>query len=76
MDALPSAPEDLDFAPADVETALDFIAKLQGIDRYDEATYDSEDFPKVVFRDQVEDDDVCGICFDTLQLGPRARLRR
>ena len=67
IDALPSGLEDLDFAPGDVETALDAIAKLQGIDRCDETTYDSGEFPKVIFRDQVEDGNVCGVCFGTLE---------
>lgn len=37
------------------EMALDAIAKERGIDRYDENTFDSDEFPKVVFRDQMED---------------------
>jgi len=67
IDALPFGLEDLDCAPADVETVLDAIAKLQGIDRYDETRYDSGEFPKVIFRNQVEDRNVCGVCFGTLE---------
>lgn len=37
-----------------VEAALDQIAEANGIDRYDENTFDSEDFPKVIFWDQVD----------------------
>jgi hypothetical protein len=51
------------FAPGQqaTEAALDHAAEQRGIDRYDEATFDSDDFPKVVFRDQVEDE-ACGRC--------------
>jgi hypothetical protein len=38
-----------------VEEYLDRAAKHLGIDRYDEWTYDSNDFPKIVFADQMED---------------------
>jgi hypothetical protein len=48
------------------EEALDFLAQRRGIDRYDEHTFDSGDFPKVIFRDQVTDDDVCGVCGEKL----------
>lgn len=37
-----------------VENQLDFYAKWYGIDRQDEWTFDSGDFPKVVFRDQLD----------------------
>ena len=33
-----------------VEDVLDQIAKANAIDRYDESTYDSFDFPKVIFQ--------------------------
>jgi hypothetical protein len=38
-----------------VEEALNLLARFEGIDREDELTFDSGDFPKVIFRDQVED---------------------
>ena len=31
------------------EAALDVFAKVRGIDRYDEHSYDSDEFPKVIF---------------------------
>lgn len=45
-----------------VEDALYTIGYANGYDRDEEATYDSDDFPKVVFRDQLEDGEVCGKC--------------
>lgn len=46
-----------------VEQNLDEIAAAFGINRQDESTFDSGDFPKVIFASQVEDDDdVCGRC--------------
>lgn len=44
------------------EVNLDEIAAAFGIDRYDERTFDSGDFPKVVFADAAEDGDRCGQC--------------
>lgn len=40
-----------------VETELDEIAAAFGIDRTDEYSFDSDEFPKVVFVDQANDDD-------------------
>jgi hypothetical protein len=37
-----------------VELTLDDIARRKGIDRYDESSFDSSVFPKVVFRDQLD----------------------
>lgn len=45
-----------------VESALDALASAAAIDRQDERSFDSDDFPKVVFRDQLEPDDRCGEC--------------
>lgn len=42
------------------EEALDALAASAGIDRMDERSYDSEDFPKVVFH--AEDDETCADC--------------
>lgn len=44
------------------EEALDQIASANAIDRYDETTFDSGDFPKVIFRDSATDDETCGLC--------------
>lgn len=41
-----------DFLP---EVTLTELAERRGIDRDDERSFDSDDFPKVVFRDQYED---------------------
>lgn len=49
------------------EDSLSEIAAAFGIDRMDEGSFDSGDFPKVVFAYQVEnDDDVCGSCGEPL----------
>jgi hypothetical protein len=49
--------------PMTPEDNLREIAYAFGIDIDDEATYDSDDFPKVLFRDQAsENDDRCGGC--------------
>lgn len=44
------------------EMVLDRVAKFAGIDRMDEFSFDSDEFPKVVFRDQTEDGERCGRC--------------
>lgn len=51
----------------DVEAHLDLLARLEGIDRYDEHSFDSDHFPKVIYASQVEgDDDRCGTCGEPL----------
>jgi hypothetical protein len=47
---------------ANVENVLDRLADANGIDRYDESSFDSGDFPKVIFSTMVEDDEQCGEC--------------
>lgn len=44
------------------EEVLDVAARKWGINRHDETTYDSGDFPKVVFADQLNEDECCGWC--------------
>ncbi|WP_128646311.1 hypothetical protein [Rhodococcus sp. BS-15] len=39
------------------EEVLDQIAGERGIERLDERTFDSNDFPKVILEDQVTEDD-------------------
>lgn len=51
-----------DTARAITEQLLDHHAVQYGIDRYDEDTFDSGDFPKAVFGPQLEDDEHCGRC--------------
>lgn len=49
------------------EAILDYEALRRGIDRHDEATFDSGEFPKVIFASQGEsDDERCGSCHDPL----------
>lgn len=49
-----------------VEVCLDGEANFLGIDRDDEATFDSSEFPKVVFADQITSDETCGRCGEVL----------
>lgn len=53
-------------ASESVEDALDQLARDTGIDRYDETTYDSGYFPKVVFDSMIEDAEYCRECGDEL----------
>lgn len=48
------------------EEALDQIAGSLAIARDDEHSFDSDEFPKVVFRDQLEDEEHCGKCHGEL----------
>lgn len=47
-----------------VEERLDYLASEFGINREDERTFDSGDFPKVVFRDQLDEESIehCSTC--------------
>lgn len=47
------------------EQNLSELAAAFGIDRDEETTFDSDDFPKVVFADQI-DGDSCGHCCEVL----------
>lgn len=47
------------------EWALDSLALDRGIDRYDERTFDSGDFPKVVFASDLEGE-LCGMCGEAI----------
>lgn len=42
-----------------IEEKLDYIAGMFGIDREDESTFDSGDFPKVAFSDELYDHAHC-----------------
>lgn len=46
--------------PWDAEWLLDQWAGWCDIDRQNEHTFDSDDFPKVIFASQVEDTEHCG----------------
>ena len=58
---------DPDYFHLDTEEALNQFAQVEGIDREDEATFDSGDFPKVVLRDQLDGDEHCGHCHTPLE---------
>ncbi|BDZ52795.1 hypothetical protein GCM10025867_50360 (plasmid) [Frondihabitans sucicola] len=47
-----------------VEEALDQLAAVDGIDREDEFSFDSDDFPKVIFESQVTEDDYAWLGWD------------
>lgn len=44
--------------------ALDLLAAFDGVDNYDERTFDSGDFPKVIFS--TDEPDQCGPCGEEL----------
>lgn len=56
----------------DAEQSLDIIAEniswseimSQNFDRYDEYSFDSDEFPKVIFADQIEEDEYCCKCHE------------
>lgn len=48
------------------EALLDEIAAERGIQRMDEHTFDSDDFPKVVFHDSIEESEFCGCCHEEI----------
>lgn len=49
------------YRPCMTEVAHEF-----DIDPDDEASYDSDEFPKVIFADQCEEGERCGSCFEEL----------
>jgi hypothetical protein len=51
----------------DTEEALERLAISEGIERYDEHTFDSDDFPKVIFSDWIEPDQHCSACGEELR---------
>lgn len=58
--------EDMSTPPMSAEENLTGIAQAFGIDRDNESSFDSGDFPKVIFSTQVEDDECCGSCDEVL----------
>lgn len=50
------------------ESILDVVAEKLGIDRMDEHSFDSGDFPKVIFSSQVEGYEYCCNCHELLAL--------
>ncbi len=45
-----------------VEDRLNACASARGIDRMDERTFDSDEFPKMVFASDVDDNERCSVC--------------
>lgn len=56
----------VEYKDATTEEVLSVWAKELGIDPTDERSYDSGDFPKVVFRDQIEGEESCGACHQVI----------
>jgi hypothetical protein len=54
------------WALPNVEARLDYIANARGVDRMDESSYDSDEFPKVIFEDSRQDGETCGKCGEEL----------
>lgn len=50
----------------DADEVLDYEAERHGIDRHDESSFDSGEFPKVIFTDMAEEDEYCGTCHQSL----------
>ncbi len=55
-----------EFEGFSTEQVLDWCANELAIDRYDEYSFDSSEFPKVVFRDAIDHNEHCGGCHTTL----------
>jgi len=61
-----------DYDYVDTELALDIIVEgnaekfHKDFDRYDEHTFDSDEFPKVIFADQIEEDEYCSNCHESV----------
>lgn len=75
VDELQTRGDLMDAYPAgfDTEAWLNRCAAIVGIDRFDEGTFDSGDFPKVVFADSAADYEFsegeaerCGRCHEAL----------
>lgn len=45
---------------------LEELADIWNVNLEDEYSYDSDNFPKVVFADQIEDPENCGICHERI----------
>lgn len=56
------------FKDLNAEQILDIVANTvyTSVDRQDERTFDSNEFPKVIFASQVEDDEQCYHCGENL----------
>lgn len=52
--------------PMSTEDNLSEIAFAFGIDRMDEYSFDSDEFPKVIFSDSITENDICTVCQNAL----------
>lgn len=50
----------------DHESIIETLADAHNIDWQDEYSYDSDEFPKIVFASQIEDDEYCGNCHELI----------
>lgn len=67
LSALPTGPGQAfdgwaDLSDQPVEQSLSELAIAFGIDRTDESTFDSSEFPKVIFASSVDGDEPCDGC--------------
>lgn len=53
--------------PSPTEHRLNDLAEQRGIDRMDEYSFDSDEFPKVIFSVQVDDDEFCCVCGEEVE---------
>ncbi len=49
-----------------IEAELDELAEIANIDRYNEYSFDSDNFPKIIFADSIEEDEFCSNCHNLL----------
>jgi len=64
-----ASPAARDLAADALHETLRYLADCQGIDSEDESTFDSSEWPKVIFDDQLDqgdEPDVCGRCHQPL----------
>lgn len=57
---------DVEIAAHSWNAQLIEMAQLLGIDSEDESSYDNDNFPKVIFADQLEGDEMCCSCNEEL----------
>ena len=56
--------------PSSLQSPHDIIREVglaHGVNVDDEHTFDSDDFPKVVFRSQIEEPEHCGTCHEEIE---------
>lgn len=61
-----SAEEILDTVAHSLNLPTEFEREVPPFNRYDETTFDTSDFPKVVFSDQLSETTRCGSCNEEL----------